>query len=70
MNNNVLKLMEPYAFGTLLLVKMVIQIVNPKQNVNNGHVKMLHLLIIMIHYVDNLKMNVQLIVLTMGVLKG
>lgn len=61
--------MELYVFGSLLLVKIVIQIVNQKLNVNLGYVKMLNLLILMINYVDNLKTNVLLIILTMVVLR-
>jgi len=48
---------------------MVIQIVNLKLNANLGLVKMLNLLIIVIFYVDNLKVNVQSIIQIMVVLR-
>lgn len=68
-NHNVFRQVELYVFGSLFLVRMVIQLVNQKQNVNLGYVKMLNLLLIVIFYVDNLKMNVQSIILIMVVLR-
>lgn len=69
MNHNVFKQKKQYVFGILLLVKMVIVIVNKNKNVNLGNVKMLNQNIIVILYVDNLKVSVQLITLIMVVFR-
>lgn len=56
-----------YVFGILLHAKMVILIVNKNKNVSLGFVKMLHLILILIHYVDNLRMIALSIKQIMGV---
>lgn len=68
-NHNVFNPLKLHVFGTLFLVKTVILIVKQNKNANLGYVKMLNLVIIMIYYVDNLKVIVQSIRLIMVVFR-
>lgn len=68
-NHNAFQSKILYVFGSQLPVRMAIRIANQKLNANPGYVKMLNLLITVISYADNSKLNAQSIIRIMVVLR-